>query len=335
MADLCKFGLTLNRDYFEQAQRCAQGRWGKLAHLIFSVDMIPKSFLVAGSAALVLATPTIAHAESVIEKVARTEVLTVGIRFDAVPYSYIDADGNLVGYSIDIFDRIEAQLEAELGKDIVVQKREANDPAERIPLITSGEIDIACDTRFTWERDRYVDYSISYSLSGIRFITLANSTLDTIESLSGQNVAVLKDSIGEATVELVQPGANLMPVETAEAAFDALEAGQVDAIAGDTVVLAGLAARRGTTNYRIAPDVPLQRFGIACMVPENNSTFLNLVNYSIAGLLQGYVSGEQEALNTVNQWIGEDGIVPLPEELVRTFFAMVLAQRAQVPPSAN
>jgi polar amino acid transport system substrate-binding protein len=71
------------------------------------------------------------------------------------------------------------------------------------------------------------------------------------------------------------------------------------------------------------------------MVPENNSTFLNLVNYSIAGLLQGYVSGEQEALNTVNQWIGEDGIVPLPEELVRTFFAMVLAQRAQVPPSAN
>ena len=284
------------------------------------------------SAILIVATPSVVSAGTVVEKIATTEVVTAGVIFGTVPYSYVDADSNLVGYSIDILDLIEAQIEEELGKDILLQVVETS-PAERIPMLISGQIDIACDTRFTWERDRYVDFSLSYGLSGIRLLTLADSSLGTPESLIDQEVAIYPNSVSEDVMELVQPDASLVYVTSVEDAFSALESGEVDAIAGDTVVLAGLAAQRGSGSYRIAPGTPFDRYGIACMVPENNSAFLNMINYSIAGLAQGYVSEEPQSVTLIDQWFGEDGIVPLPRALTKTFFESVLLQRAQVPSS--
>jgi polar amino acid transport system substrate-binding protein len=285
------------------------------------------------STAFALMNPTAAHAETVLEKVARTNILTVGINFDAVPYSYIDDQGDLVGYSIDVLDRIEAQIEAEIGKDIVVQRVESVGLAQRIPMITSGQIDLACDTQFTWERDRHVDFSISYGLSGIRLITRADSTLGSVESLANQTIAVLANSLGEDVIQLAQPQARLVVVDSPAAAFDALDAQRVDAIAGDTLVLGGFAAQRGADAYRMAPETPLERYGVACMVPENNSALLNMVNYAIADLLQDYVSGDRTATDLINQWFGSNGVVPLPPDLVQNFFEMVLMQRAQVPPT--
>ncbi len=283
---------------------------------------------------LTLATAGPSWAETVIEKVARTGVLTVGTSFDAVPYSYIDADGNLVGYSVDIVSRIQAQLSAELGREVVVQRREATSLSDRIPLLTSGQIDISCDTQFTWERDRFVDFSVSYGLSGIRLLTQEGSTLGTPQSLVGQRIGVIQNSLGQQVMALVQPRAILVPLESPESAFAALQAGDVAAIAGDSVVLGGLVAQKGgTAVYELAPAVPYERYGIACMVPENNSSFLNTVDYAIAGLLQGYVSGDAQATATVNRWFGPDGIVPLPQELITEFFQSVLIQRAQVPPA--
>lgn len=302
---------------------------------MFELKVATMKIATIGALSLVLAAafPAASQAETVIEKIARTGVLTVGTRFDLVPYSYIDAEGELVGYSVDIVNRIETQLEAELGRDIVVQRTESNNLSERIPLLTSGQIDISCDTQFTWERDRHVDFSVSYGLSGIRLLTRENSTLGTPESLVNQRIGVLQNSIGQQVMALVQPRAVLVPMESPDAAFAALQAEEVAAIAGDSVILGGLVAQKGGTDvYELAPAVPYERYGIACMVPQNNSSFLNMVDYAIAGLLQGYVSGEAQALNTVNPWLGPEGIVPLPQELITEFFETVLIQRAQVPP---
>lgn len=285
------------------------------------------------STLLTLATAAPSWAETVIEKVARTGVLTVGTSFNTVPYSYIDADGNLVGYSVDIVNRIKAQLEAELGREITVQRREASSLSDRIPLLNNREIDLSCDTQFTWERDRFVDFSMSYGLSGIRLLTPEGSNLGTPESLVGKRIGVLQNSIAQQVMALVQPRVVLVPMTSPDAAFAALQAGEVPAIAGDSVVLGGLVAQQGGTDgFQLAPTLPYQRYGIACMVPQNNSTFLNMVDYAIAGLLQDYVSGDQQARTTVNRWIGPGGVVPLPQDLITEFFETVLIQRAQVPP---
>ncbi|MEL7227978.1 MAG: extracellular substrate binding-like orphan protein GrrP, partial [Cyanobacteria bacterium J06576_12] len=301
---------------------------------------MPSKFCIAASSIAIstlslMLSPASAVAETVVEKVARTGILTAGVRFDAVPYSYIDDQGELVGYSIDLLRLVEAQLEAELGKEITVQMIDANTEPERIPLLTSGEVDIACDARFTWARDRSVDFSISYSLSGTRLLTRAGSDVGEIEEMAGRNIAVFENSVSKDIISQVQPAANLLTVSSVDAAFAALDEERVEAIAEDTVVLGGWAAQRGgDERYQLALEQPLDRYGVACMMPTGNSTFRYMVDYAIAGLAQGYLDGDDRSTAIVNRWFGESGVVPLPVESLQDFFSRVLFQRSIVPPVA-
>jgi polar amino acid transport system substrate-binding protein len=272
-------------------------------------------------------------AETVVEKVARTGFLTVGTRFDAIPYSYIDEKGELVGYSMDVLERIRKRLETRLGRPVTLQMIEANQPGEKINLIRSGEIDIACSTAFTWERAKVVDFSISYSISGIRILAKKGSNLSTPQSLIGKRIALVPTSAAVDVIKLVQPQATIVTTySTIEEAIEALKTGKIDAIAGDSISLAGTILRDNPKIYEIVPEEALANFGIACMVPENNSTFLDDVNYAIVKMMQDYITNDTATVSQIDRWFGSQGMVPIPPELLKGFFAFKVIEHAQINP---
>ena len=278
-----------------------------------------------------LASPTLA--ETVVEKVARTGFLTVGTRFDAIPYSYINDKGELVGYSMDVLERIRKRLETRLGRPVTLQMIEANQPGEKINLIRSGEIDIACSTAFTWERAKVVDFSISYSISGIRILAKKGSNLSTPQSLIGKRIALVPSSAAVDVIKLVQPQATIVTTySTVEEAIEALKTGKIDAIAGDSISLAGTILRDNPKIYEIVPEEALANFGIACMVPENNSTFLDDVNYAIVKMMQDYITNDTATVSQIDRWFGSQGMVPIPPELLKGFFAFKVIEHAQINP---
>ena len=278
--------------------------------------------------------PTLA--ETVMEKIARTGTLTVGTRFDLIPYAYTDDQGNLVGYSIDAINVLQKQLETYLGKEITIEMVEAKNPGDSILMLQKGEIDIACNTGFTWDRDKYVDFSNSYGISGIRLVTKAGSNLSTPESLAGKRIGIGENTIAADVMKLVQPKAIFVTnIESVDQGFDLLNQGKIDALAGDTLIMAGTIQRLGVNNYQIIPEEPYARFGMACIVPQNNSAFLNVVNYSLVKMMQGYVNQEKPYVDMVNRWFGDKGIVPLPAELIRDFFETIIIERAQIPPESS
>lgn len=272
-------------------------------------------------------------AETVVEKVARTGFLTVGTRFDAIPYSYINDKGELVGYSMDVLERIRKRLETRLGRPVTLQMIEANQPGEKINLIRSGEIDIACSTAFTWERAKVVDFSISYSISGIRILAKKGSNLSTPQSLIGKRIALVPTSAAVDVIKLVQPQATIVTTySTVEEAIEALKTGKIDAIAGDGISLAGTILRDNPKIYEIVPEEALANFGIACMVPENNSTFLDDVNYAIVKMMQDYITNDTATVSQIDRWFGSQGMVPIPPELLKGFFAFKVIEHAQINP---
>ena len=272
-------------------------------------------------------------AETVVEKVARTGFLTVGTRFDAIPYSYIDDKGELVGYSMDVLERIRKRLETRLGRPVTLQMIEANQPGEKINLIRSGEIDIACSTAFTWERAKVVDFSISYSISGIRILAKKGSNFSTPQSLIGKRIALVPTSAAVDVIKLVQPQATIVTTySTIEEAIEALKTGKIDAIAGDSISLAGTILRDNPKIYEIVPEEALANFGIACMVPENNSTFLDDVNYAIVKMMQDYITNDTATVSQIDRWFGSQGMVPIPPELLKGFFAFKVIEHAQINP---
>ncbi|CCI27472.1 extracellular substrate binding-like orphan protein GrrP [Microcystis aeruginosa] len=272
-------------------------------------------------------------AETVVEKVARTGFLTVGTRFDAIPYSYVNDKGELVGYSMDVLERIRKRLETRLGRPVTLQMIEANQPGEKINLIRSGDIDIACSTAFTWERAKVVDFSISYSISGIRILAKKGSNLSTPQSLIGKRIALIPSSAAVDVIKLVQPQATIVTTySTVEEALEALKTGKIDAIAGDSISLAGTILRDNPKIYEIVPEEALANFGIACMVPENNSTFLDDVNYAIVKMMQDYITNDTATVSQIDRWFGSQGLVPIPPELLKGFFAFKVIEHAQINP---
>ena len=272
-------------------------------------------------------------AETVVEKVARTGFLTVGTRFDAIPYSYINDKGELVGYSMDVLERIRKRLETRLGRPVTLQMIEANQPGEKINLIRSGDIDIACSTSFTWERAKVVDFSTSYSISGIRILAKKGSNLSTPQSLIGKRIALVPTSAAVDVIKLVQPQATIVTTySTVEEALEALKTGKIDAIAGDSISLAGTILRDNPKIYEIVPEEALANFGIACMVPENNSTFLDDVNYAIVKMMQDYITNDTATVSQIDRWFGSQGLVPIPPELLKGFFAFKVIEHAQINP---
>ena len=272
-------------------------------------------------------------AETVVEKVARTGFLTVGTRFDAIPYSYVNEKGELVGYSMDVLERIRKRLETRLGRPVTLQMIEANQPGEKINLIRSGEIDIACSTAFTWERAKVVDFSISYSISGIRILAKKGSNFSTPQSLIGKRIALVPTSAAVDVIKLVQPQATIVTTySTVEEAIEALKTGKIDAIAGDSISLAGTILRDNPKIYEIVPEEALANFGIACMVPEDNSTFLDDVNYAIVKMMQDYITNDTATVSQIDRWFGSQGLVPIPPELLKGFFAFKVIEHAQINP---
>ncbi len=272
-----------------------------------------------------------ARAETVMEKVARTGVLTISTRSDLIPYSYINEEGELVGYSIDVLNLVKEELQKRLDKDIIIQVVIEEKISERIPRLRSGEFDIACDTAFTWERDRFVDFSTSYAVSGIRLLVNSESNLASPESLANQRIGTAPNNPAESTIKTIQPQAKLVNVNSVEEGFNALEQGKVDALAGDTVILYAIREELGKDSYKLVPEEPFAKYGMACVVAENNSTFLNLVNYSIIKMMQGYLVGENPFVGMVNQWFGPEGIINLDQAIIRNFFENVLITKEQVP----
>ena len=260
--------------------------------------------------------PGVASAETVMEKVARTGVLTAGTSRDALPFAYSDSQGKLTGYSVDMLGLIQQQLEKETGKKIKL-KLVAVTPSERIPKIINRQVDIVCDaSSFTWERDKKVDFSISYGVTGTQILIKKNSNLGSPESLINKRVGVLSGTTNEQVIKQIQPQAKLVYLRTRPEGFAALEQGKVDAFASDSILLEGwLQTAKNQDSFAIVPPRPYSREGIACMIPENNSKFLNSVNYSLVKFMQGFVNNNPKYVAIFDHWFGYQGVVYLNRDL--------------------
>ncbi len=276
-----------------------------------------------GSLALILTTvlPHKAIAESVIEKVALTGVLTAGTSKDAIPFAYRDRNGQPVGYSVDMLNLVKEQLEKQLGRKIQL-KLVTLAPEERIPKIINGDVDIICDaSSFTWERDKKVDFSISYGVTGTQLLVKKESNLGSPQSLFGKRVAVLPKTTNEQALKQIQPQAKLVYVKDRAQAYAALRKGKVDAIASDGIILEGWLETQRNYNkvkyddFKIVPDRPYSREGIACMVPEDNSNFLDSVNFTLYKFMQGFVAGKSKNVAIFDKWFGPQGVIPLNRDL--------------------
>lgn len=270
--------------------------------------------------ALVPAAAPAAQAEGVLDRVARTGRLQLLGPADQPPLLSLDGQGQPQGYAVVVADRVAALLSQALGRPVQLSFQRVGDPAQLAERLGAGQADLACGVMFTWARENTLDFTLPIGVSGLRLLAPAGRFTGAPEALAGRRIGVVAGSLADSELRGMQPAAKPLAFADLPAALNALSAGQVEGVIGDSAMLAGLVRQRGLSGLALTPDEPYERYAVACAVPENDSAYRDLVNRAIAQLLQGYVDGDPQTVAAVDRWLGPGSALNIPQERIRGVF---------------
>ena len=276
------------------------------------------------SLGLGLAAAPAAHAQGVLERVARSGQLQLIGPADVPPMLSLDAQGRPEGYGVVVANRVAALLSQAVGKPVQLRYEAVAGAAQLAQRLGEGKAELACGVPFTWAREMVVDFTLPIGISGLRLLAPAGRFTGAPEALAGRRIGVVRDSLAETELRGMQPAARSVPFADPKAALAALVAGQVDGVIGDSALLAGLVRQQRLSGLALTPEVPYERYAVACVVPENDSQFRDLVNRAITQLLQGYLDGEPQSVAEVDRWLGPGSALNLSQEKIRNVFDSLL-----------
>jgi polar amino acid transport system substrate-binding protein len=296
--------------------------------------MCSKFLLVVLSVLSTLLFSPSAIAQSVLERVVKTGVLTAGTSKDAFPFAYKDKNGRLTGYSIEMLNLIQKQVEKAVKRPVKLELI-ALDPADRIPKLRNGAVDIVCDAAsFTWERDQAIDFTVSYGTTGTQLLIRRGKAPGDVASLAGRKIGALPGTTSEQAIRRRQPKAQVVLLNDRSEGYQALQDAKIDAFADDGILLEGWLQKTSNAQKFEIVSTPLSKEGIACMVPENNSAFLDSANYALVRFMQGFLNGKRSDVQIFDRWFGPQSVLPLTKdlrELVIENMELVIEAKQEIP----
>ena len=249
-----------------------------------------------------------ALAETTLEKIARTETLTIGTRTGSPPFAYVNSKNEWVGFSIDLVEQLVLPaVSQKVGKTVKLEKKESTPPT-RIPLLTSNAVDLIAGTMTdTRARRDSVDFSITFFVTGAQFLVKKGSPIKGIKNIDGKRIAAQQGSTNARIIREKAPKAQLREFPDQPAAFQALIQGQVDAYTNDGIQLAGLKLKAPNPGqWEIVGDFySYEPYGMA--MRRNDDDFRNVVNNA---LMDSIESGK--FFEIYEKWFGPKGELPYP-----------------------
>jgi polar amino acid transport system substrate-binding protein len=227
-----------------------------------------------------------------------------GIRFDNPPHSFIDDDGNWVGFDLDIAEAVAKQLGVRL-------ERVRVDELTRISFLQNGKIDMAvASMSHTHEREAEVDFSQTYFWSKQTFL-VKKGEIGSLEDLVGETVGMDRGShaIGNWRDWLEAHGHDDAPeiveFDEKQAAVEAVRQGAIAGWAEDYEILASFAKRDPSLTVLGDESIGPKLDGIG--VRENDSEMRDAIN---AALQRIWSTGEYERI--YDRWFGPNADTPVP-----------------------
>jgi glutamate transport system substrate-binding protein len=194
--------------------------------------------------------------------------LVVGVADDAPGFSTVDAEGRLVGFDIDVARYVADALG---WSDREVEFRAVAATARELAL-KSGEVDLVVGTfRITSDSERLVDFAGPYLTARQDLLVAADEAAITgPHSLDGRTLCSVVGSPDAAVVrqDRFSPGVRLSRATSLGACVDALLGGEVDAVTGDDVVLAGYVAEHPGLLRTVGSPFVEHAYGIG--LPEGS-----------------------------------------------------------------
>ncbi|WP_211317669.1 amino acid ABC transporter substrate-binding protein [Edaphovirga cremea] len=273
---------------------------------------------------LFIVTITVSHLSraadslSTLEKVRQTKTLKVGYG-NTAPFSYVSPDGKVIGYSIDLCQRVAEAIRIQLGLDTLNIDYVFRTPANRVQMLNSGDIDLECvASSNTAERRRNAAFSISHFVVNTRFVSLVKNHLNTLDDLRGRSVSIVLGTVNIGPINQVNRDKKLnlsiAITDSLQKAFDMVSQEKVSAFAMDDILLHTMIANSSNPqDYVISNETVGEETEYGLMMRLDDKDFHNAVN---TALKQIYASNEIDAIYA--RWFTQ----PLPGSQINLNYPM-------------
>lgn len=204
---------------------------------------------------------------------------TVGIRYNHIPYSWLDIRGNVTGYDADILRSIAALWDLDLKFEPVTRQTATE-------MLQNGEVDfIAGGHSLFASQVEEVSFSHPYHLDAVQIFVQTESPWHSVEDLIGHSVGVKIVSDAEAfTLEWIRRNNfafQFQPKGTLDLSMKALIMGEIDATLGLRSEFNQLEKEPG----QVRPlEEHLGEIPIAFVFPRTDSILKDAINFSLQKL---------------------------------------------------
>jgi ABC-type amino acid transport substrate-binding protein len=235
-----------------------------------------------------LAVPALVQAQAVdtLKKIRDAKTVTIAYRTDALPFSF-EENKQPAGYTVDLCKRVVASLEQQLKVQPLAVKWVAATSQNRMELVQKRQADMECgSTTATLSRMENVDFSSPVFVDTTGLLVRKSSGAKSLGGLAGKRIAVVAGTTNQRALENALKkslvSAAVTTVKNRDEGVAALEAGSVDAFAGDKILLVGLAGKvKDPSQYELlADDLGFEPYAI--VLPRGDASFRLAVNRALA-----------------------------------------------------
>ena len=255
-----------------------------------------------------------------LKRIKDSGAITIGVREASVPFSYIDAQKQPQGYSIDLCLKVADAVKTELKMPRLDVRFVPVTSGNRIAMVKDGKVDLECGST-TNTRDRQKDVAFAYTtfVAGIKMLAKKSSNITSVEDLRGKTVVVTKGTTSEKMLKQLNDDRvlKLTILETTDhnESFAAVSDGRAVAFPMDDILLYGLISKAAKPDdfAVVGRYLSVEPYGI--MLRKDDQPFERIVDKTLNELFQ---SGEVRRIYA--RWFSTSQLtVPMNQYLKEAF----------------
>lgn len=226
--------------------------------------------------------------------------LIVGISQDTLMFGYLNPLNNQIeGFDIDLVDQISQAI---FGDTDHIEYRVLT-PAERIPALESGQVDMVAETlTMTCQRWQQIDFSTQYLQTYQSLLVVKGSPVHSLQDLGHGKVCAAEGTVAYQQAASAKTRPTVVGVTEPTDCLVLLQLGQVQAITAAYPILVGFTDQDPNLQI-VGPPITSLSYGIG--ISKKHPDFVQFVN----SVLEQMRSDGQWA-QSYDRWLSQLGPAP-------------------------
>ncbi|MBB5398438.1 glutamate/aspartate ABC transporter substrate-binding protein [Paraburkholderia youngii] len=229
---------------------------------------------------------------STLAKIQQSGVIAIGHRETSVPFSYVDANNEVIGFSQDLCNKIIDAVKTKTKRPDLKIRFIPVTSQNRIPLVQNGTVDLECGvTTNLAARQSQVSFGDTFFVATTRLLTRKDSGIKDFPDLAGKTVVTNQGTTSERILRKMNEDKKMnMQIISAKDYGEGrltLESGRAVAYMMDDVLLAGTRTLTAKPSDWIITGTPQSSEAYGFMLRRDDPEFRKLVDDTLEQVMKG------------------------------------------------